>query len=155
MEIESLGKIIAAHDLFKGFDQPFLELVTGCAKNVRFESGQYLFHEGDQADQIYLVRTGRVGMAISAPGRGSMVFQSAGPGDAIGLSWLVPPYRWNYDGRASEQTRAISIDAACLRRKCDSDHDLGYAVMQRFMPIVVERLHATRLQLLDVYGSHV
>lgn len=155
MEVESLEKIIAAHDLFAGFDKPFLELVTGCAKNVRFEAGHYLFHEGDPADEIYLIRHGRVGMEISAPGRGSMVFQAAGPGEAIGLSWLVPPYRWNYDARASELTRAISIDAACLRRKCEADHDLGYAVMKRFMPIIVERLHTTRLQLLDVYGSHV
>lgn len=154
MEVESTEKIIAGHDLFKGFGKPFMELVTGCAKNVRFEAGQYMFHEGDPADEVYLVRHGRVALEISAPGRGSMVFQSAGPGETIGLSWLVPPYRWTYDARASELTRAISIDAACLRRKCDADHDLGYAVMQRFMPILVQRLHTTRLQLLDVYGTH-
>lgn len=154
MEIGNLGKIIAAHDLFKGFDQAFLDLVTGCAKNVRFDAGSYLFHEGDPADEIYLIREGRVALEISAPGRGSMVFQAAGPGEAIGLSWLVPPYRWNYDGRSTDLTRAISVDAACLRRKCEADHDLGFAVMQRFMPVIVERLHAARLQLLDVYGSH-
>jgi hypothetical protein len=50
-------------------------------------------------------------------------------------------------------TRAIGIDAACLRGKCEADHDLGYEMMKRFLPILVQRLHATRLQILDVYGK--
>jgi hypothetical protein len=50
--------------------------------------------------------------------------------------------------------RAISIDASCLRNKCEADHDLGYEVMKRFMTILVQRLQATQLQILDVYGTH-
>ena len=36
------------------------------------------------------------------------------------LSWLVPPYRWRYDASAIELTRAIGIDANCLRDKCEA-----------------------------------
>ena len=46
------------------------------------------------------------------------------------------------------------FNALCLRGKCDEDHDLGYELMRRFGQIMFERLQATRLQLLDVYGSH-
>lgn len=77
-----------------------------------------------------------------------------GVGDFVGASWLIPPYRWAFDARAVELTRATSIDAACLRGKCEADHDLGYEMMKRFLPPLVKRLHATRLQLLDVYGKH-
>ena len=49
--------------------------------------------------------------------------------------------------------RAIAFDGACLRGKCEADHELGYELMQRFAPVLVERLQATRLQLLDVYGN--
>ena len=58
-----------------------------------------------------------------------------------------------FDARATELTRAIGIDAACLRGKCDADPVLGYEMMRRFLPVVVKRLNATRLQLLDVYGK--
>lgn len=68
------------------------------------------------------------------------------------MSWLVPPYRWTYDAKALELTRALAIEAKCLRGKCEADHDLGYEMMERFMPVLVERLHAARLQMLDVYG---
>jgi len=153
METETLSKIIAEHPLFAGLDDAFLELVTGCAKNTRFNAGAYLSHEGEPANDIYLIRYGQVSLEISAPGRGRMSFMTVGPGETIGLSWLVPPYRWTYDARATDLVRAISIDATCLRTKCESDHHLDYEVMKRLAPVIVDRLHATRLQLLDVYGK--
>lgn len=153
MEAQGLGEIIGKHKLFSGFRQEFLELVTGCAKNVRFKPGEYLCQEGEAANEIYLIRTGKVALEIAEAGHGRMTYQTAGPDEVIGLSWLVPPYRWTYDARAVEDTRAISIDAECLRTKCETDSALGYEVMKRFMPTIVERLHATRLQLLDLYGT--
>lgn len=154
MAIETLEKPIAEHPLFKGLDPDFLTLVTGCAKNVRFEAGQYLFHEGDPSEEIYLVRFGQVALEVSAPGQGTLNYFTTGPGEVIGLSWLVPPYRWTHDARATELVRAISLDANCLRNKCEADHDLGYEVMKRFTPFLVDELHSARLQMLDVYGSN-
>ena len=55
--------------------------------------------------------------------------------------------------RAIEAVRAIGIDARCLRRKCDADGAFGYTMMMRFVPVLVDRLQASRLQLLDVYGQ--
>jgi CRP/FNR family cyclic AMP-dependent transcriptional regulator len=49
-------------------------------------------------------------------------------------------------------TRAIAFDGKCLRGKCEQDHDLGYELMKRFARVMIERVRATRIQLLDVYG---
>jgi CRP-like cAMP-binding protein len=151
--VENLERILLEHPLFAGLDKAFAALIVGCARNVRFEAGQQLFREGEPADELYLVRHGRVALEINAPGRGAMTFLTIGQGEVVGLSWLVPPYRWSYDARALEMTRAISLDARCLRGKCEADHDLGYEMMKRFTPVLLERLHATRLQVLDVYGK--
>lgn len=154
MEIEGLERVIGVHPFFAGMDAGFLNLVVGCAKNVRFDAGQYLFHEGEAADQFYLVRHGRLALQITSPGRGALTFQTLGEGEIVGISWLIPPYRWAYDAKALELTRAIAMDAACLRKKCESDHDLGYDLMKRFMPVLIQRLHAIRMQMLDVYGAN-
>lgn len=153
MIVEGLERIVGEHPLFTGLSQDFLDTVTGCAKNVRFHAGAYLFHEGDAADTLYLVREGLVAHEIAAPGHGRKTFLTTGRGGLVGLSWLVPPYRWTYDARAKQDTRALAFDANCLRGKLDADPALGYAVMKRFMPVIVERLHHTRLQMLDVYGA--
>ena len=70
----------------------------------------------------------------------------------LGWSWLFPPYRWQFDARATAETSAIALDGACLRGKCDDDSALGYRLMQRFAQLIQQRLQQTRLQLLDVYG---
>jgi len=43
--------------------------------------------------------------------------------------------------------------ALCLRTKGEEDHDLGYELVKRVAQVMMERLQATRLQLLDVYGA--
>jgi CRP-like cAMP-binding protein len=152
METHGLERIVREHPFFAGLDEGFCKLVCGCAKNVRFEAGQYLFREGEPADQFYLLRHGRVALQITAPGRGALTFLTVGEGEIVGVSWLIPPYRWTYDAKALGLARAIAMDATCLRNKCEADHDFGYDMMKRFMPVLIERLQAARLQLLDVYG---
>jgi len=47
---------------------------------------------------------------------------------------------------------AISVDADCLRAKADADPAFGYLLMKRLSAVVLDRLQATRIRLLDVYG---
>lgn len=147
-----LAEIVREHPFFAELPGEHCDLLCGCAKNVRFEPGDYLLREGEPANAFYLVREGRAALEIHAPGRPAITFQTVGPGEIVGVSWLVAPYRWSYDAKAVERVRAIAMDAECLRGKCDADHDLGYAMMNRFVPILVQRLQATRLQILDMYG---
>ncbi len=151
--MKSLDEIVAESPVFAGLDRDHLELIAGCARNTGFEAGQYLFHENDPADSFYLVRRGRVLLETFVPGRGALTVETVDEGDVVGWSWLFPPYRWHFDARALDLVRAVVFDGACLRGKCDDDHTLGYELLGRFSPVMLERLQATRLQLLDVYGN--
>jgi hypothetical protein len=64
---------------------------------------------------------------------------------------LIPPYRWRFDARAAEMTRAIAFDGKCLRDKCEQDHDMGYELLKRIASILGERLDSTRFQLRGIY----
>jgi len=150
LELETLEPIIRKHPFLQGLEPQYIKLIVGCASNVRFKAGQLLFHEGEEANQFYMIREGKVALEIPAPPR-RIVIQTVGEGDVLGWSWLVPPYRWRFDARALDPTRAIALDGKCLRTKSEEDHNLGYELMKRFSNVMVERLEATRLQLLDVY----
>ena len=152
MPIESLERILAAHPFFQGMEEPYRELFVDCASNVRFEAGQVIFREGEEANQFYVIRHGRVAVEISTSERGAVIIQSLGEGEVLGWSWMMPPYRWHFDARAVELTRAIALDGRCLRERSESDHDLGFQLMKRAAEVMEERFQATRLQLLDVYG---
>lgn len=149
--METLEPILAEHSFLKGLEPRHLKLIVGCASNVRFNADEYLFREGEEANQFYMIRQGKVAVEIPVK-RGSIIIQTLGEGEVLGWSWLMPPFRWRFEARAMEPTRAIALDGKCLRTKSEEDHDLGYELLKRFSTIIIERLDAIRLQLLDVYS---
>ena len=153
MAIKGLEDLLMQHPRFKGMPEDFIKAVAGCGKNVVFKAGDYLFHEGDDENDIYMIREGLVSLEMDTPGGGPQTFLTETVGGVIGLSWLIPPYIWEFDARARADTRAIAFDATCLRDKCDADPALGYVVMKQFMPVILERLHDTRVQMLDLYRA--
>jgi len=152
--METLERILSEHPFLRGLEPRYLQLIVGCASNVRFDAGQFIFREGEEANQFHIIRHGKVALEIFAPERGPIMIETLGEGDILGWSWLIPPYYWHFNARAVEMTRAIALDGKCLRTKCEEDHDLGYELLKRFAHIIEQRLQATRLQLLDVYGVH-
>jgi CRP-like cAMP-binding protein len=150
-----IAEIVANHPLLAGLPGGAVGQVAACATNVAFRAGQLLLREGAPADTLYLLRRGRVAIEVHWPQRGGVVIETVGPGACVGWSWMVPPYRWQFDARAVEPVGVIAIDGACLRGKAEADPVLGYALMKRVSAVLVERLQATRLRLLDLYGSPV
>jgi CRP-like cAMP-binding protein len=151
--METLERIIAEHPFFRGLESYYTTLLTGCAANARFRGGTYIFREGEEANQFYLIRSGKVSLELFAPQRKPIVIETLAEGDVLGWSWLFPPYLWKFHAHATVETRAIMLDGKCLRGKCEQNHDLGYEVLKRFSAITAQRLNATRMQLLDVYGA--
>lgn len=143
---------LAEHSFFAGLDRSTVELLAGCAVNVHRHAGEYFFHAGEPADTFYAVRSGRVAIELSSPASGSRVLDTAHEGDVVGWSWLVPPYRWTVDARATAETSAVAFDAICLRAKCDADPATGYALLQRVTQVMLHRLQSARVRLMDVYG---
>ena len=150
--MEDLTRLIAAHPFFSDLRAEYLALIVGCAANRRLNAGDSLFRERAVADEFYLLREGRVACECHVPGRGAVVFETVDAGEVLGWSWLVPPYTWHFDAFARTDARLITFDGSCLRNKMEADAALGYDLMKRFMPVIVKRLHATRMSLMDVYA---
>jgi len=152
MAIRTLEELISGAPAFTGLSPAQLELIAGCGANRHFAAGQRVFTEGEDAESFYLIREGAVALEVDAPGRGPLVIETLHENDVVGWSWLFEPYRWQFDARATVPTATVAFDGACLRGKCEDDHELGYQLMRRFAALLIDRLQATRLQLLDVYG---
>jgi CRP/FNR family transcriptional regulator, cyclic AMP receptor protein len=154
MDMHSLESVIRQHVFFDGLEDRYIRFIASCAKNTRFEANQQIFREGEPANSFYFIREGLVSVELTIPQRGAKTVQTMRDGDVLGWSWLTPPFRWHFDARAVQRTHALVFDGKCLRAKCEEDHDLGYEILKRFTNVVTERLDATRLQLLDLYGTH-
>lgn len=128
------------------------QLAERCACARHAEAGEVLCREGDAAQSFFLIERGVIALEIVVPGRDALLIETLHDGDLLGWSWLYEPNRWQFDARATEPCELLEFDGACVREACEADPELGYRFMQRFAAVMVERLQATRLQLLDVYG---
>jgi len=151
--MRTIEQYLPDHPFFSGLNASDLALLAGCATNVSFKPGEFLFRTGQPADQFFVVRRGRVAIQVHGPAAGTMVVDSADTGDVVGWSWLVPPYTWLFDARAVEPTGAVAFDGVCLRGKCEEDPRLGYELMKLVTQVMFNRLVAARVRLLDLYGS--
>jgi hypothetical protein len=50
-------------------------------------------------------------------------------------------------------THTVEFDAAGVLRLCEEDHELGFALLYRFTEVVVDRLQAAWVRLLDRTGT--
>ncbi len=126
----------------------FLESV---AIESEFAEGEVLFEEDSEATRFYIVISGKVGLELVSPRRRPIVIQTLGRGELVGLSWFFPPHTWSWRARALDPTRTLGFDAAAVRAKCVEDHNLSEQVLRIVAKQAVNRLHATRTQLLDLY----
>jgi CRP-like cAMP-binding protein len=145
--------ILASHPVLAELGAENIALLAGCAHNETFKPGEMIFREGDEAQTFHVIRRGSVSLEIHAPGRGALCIQTLGENAVLGWSWLFPPRRWHFDARALDGVGLITMDARCIRAKCEADHTLGYRLMQQLAQMMTERLQATRLQLLDLYAN--
>jgi CRP-like cAMP-binding protein len=153
METASLARSLKEHKVVSELKEEHVEFLAGCTKNVRYEEGEYLFREGEQADHAYLLRKGKISLEIYDPTRGTIVVESVHAGEVLGWSVLFPPYHWHLDAKAVKDTLVFAIDGKCLRDKLDRDHSFGYAFTRLMLRVAHLRLDRLRLQILDVYKA--
>lgn len=153
MTIKGLGEILKEHPFFTDLSPEDLMLIESCAKNEILHAGNRIANEGDDANTFYAIRSGSVAVETFIPHKGYITLQTLSAGDIVGWSWIFPPYKWTFSIKATEETRVLAFNGKCLREKAEKDPRFGYLLMKRFAQIMTERLQATRMQLLDVYGK--
>jgi CRP/FNR family transcriptional regulator, cyclic AMP receptor protein len=152
MHAETMEELLGSHPFFAGLSADAIRLVAGCASNVHFAQGEYIFSQGEAASRFYVLRHGRVALEIHSPERGPLVIDTMDEGEVLGWSWLVPPYQYFGDARAVTPVSATVLDGACLRGKCEADAELGYQLLKRVTTVMYKRLQSTRVRVLDLYG---
>jgi CRP/FNR family transcriptional regulator, cyclic AMP receptor protein len=145
-------ELLAEHPFLAGLPAGWLEHLAGQVRRTGFPPGQRIFAEGGAADRFWLIHSGRVALDFRVPGRGDVLIETLGPGTVLGWSWLFPPHRWHFGAVAAEQTHTVEFDAAGVMARCEADPAFGLELTRRFAGVLLDRLQATRVRLLDLYG---
>ncbi|MFA6003644.1 MAG: cyclic nucleotide-binding domain-containing protein [Elusimicrobiota bacterium] len=149
--MEPLQYTIARHEFFRDFKPQHLQIFQDCASDGRYGRDQFLLRQGQGAERFFLIRKGEVRLELLTPEYGPIPIQTVGPGEVVGWSWIVPPYKSSFDARAVEALHVIVFDTSELRRRCEQDFELGYRVLQKFTAALSLRLDAVRARLVEYH----
>jgi CRP-like cAMP-binding protein len=141
----------AIHPFLQGLSEEHRTQLLAGARALEASPGEHLAREGEPAHAFYLIQSGHVAIGTHLGERGAVPIQTVGPGDAFGWSWLVPPYRWQFDARVIDTVKSLVFDGAWLRRLCEQDTAFGYHLLRQLMAMVSQRLVTCRVQGLDIY----
>ena len=122
------------------------------ARELQVQAGATLFRQGDAADRFYVLREGAVQVGVPAINGPELEVQSLGPGDVIGWSWLIEPYRWAFDARVTRDARLLAFDGQQIMVECERDPALGYALFKVFAALMSTRLQAARTRMMESWA---
>jgi len=152
--VENHETILAALPLFKGLKPGHIQQIASCAEVAQYDAGEFLGRAGDPADTFWVVRQGRVALETHSAGRAPLTLQTVTTDDVIGWSWLIPPHVLRFDIHALTASRALKIDGRRMREVCAHDHELAHVLIERIAQVLVRRMEALSMQLMDLYGDH-
>ncbi len=130
-------------DLLKGLSPEEVDrtLALGTRRSIR--SGATLFHLGDVAECLYLIDRGslKLTLPMQVMGRDQEVMvEERTPGQTVGWSALIPPYRFTLTATAQIDTEVIAISREALRAHFANNPEAGYAVTLNLATVVGSRL---------------
>jgi CRP-like cAMP-binding protein len=151
--MDALKQLLTNHTDFKDLNPDNINYLCGSARKATFPAHSFIFKTGEPAEEFYIIKSGKVALEVYSPPKGPLTILTLKSNDILGWSWLYPPYAWHFEARAANDTTVYAFDAIKIRQECRKDFEFGYCFTNCFGKVMMRRLGATRLQLLDVFGT--
>lgn len=116
-------------DIFTPLSQKMIEALAAIGDITAAKEGDYLFREGDPAENFYIIKEGKVILEFEQPD-GSINTETVGPGMGVGCSSLAGLARYNAHGRCEEASRFLHWNQSRLQQLFNENHRLGYLLIR-------------------------
>ncbi|MBW1722962.1 MAG: cyclic nucleotide-binding domain-containing protein [Deltaproteobacteria bacterium] len=130
-------------DLFKGLEEDQLIPLQQEGEEKQYLKGKKLFSEGDEATDLWILVDGQIDLCSELPGRVHpeiFTVSSVSPGEALGWSSFVPPYRYRLSAYcAKDICTVLRLGKDSLLRLFESDFRVGYRVMTNLAAVISKR----------------
>lgn len=149
VEIEELKSVL----LLTYLKDAMLKKVAEIAQTRAYQSGDYIFREGDDTDSLYAICEGKVGLEIEKNSSTRVLVDTLPKGRTFGFSALVDTEEKKYtlSAKAMAETKVFIWKAEDLETLFHQDHELGLLFMRRIAKIIKTRLQIRNIQFLDIY----
>jgi CRP-like cAMP-binding protein len=140
-----VAELLASVELFSALDPEAVSAVVAAARPCVFERNDLVFSEDDGAEELYVVRSGRIAIAIQAPDGRQSVVALMEEGDVFGEMSFFDGHGRSADARALERCELVAVPFAALRAVLEARPELLWNVTA----LLARRLRSTDAALAD------
>lgn len=130
-------------ELLTGLTLEDVARVMDLGTRITLSPGSELFGLGDEAECLYLITRGRIRLTLPMQVRGqqeNVLVEERSPGQTVGWSALIPPYRFTLRAAAPLDAEVISLPRERLQDYLAVHPAIGYAVALNLAAVVGQRL---------------
>lgn len=129
--------------LFREFHEPELLALTGRLRDRRLRKGQVLFREGEQGEEMFLVREGSILVSKAVTGKVEQVLARFGPGDFFGEMSLFDHSPRSATIQAETDTMLLVLDRENLNGLIQVNPRAAAAFFHGLVQVFIERLRTS------------
>lgn len=148
----STTEYLSTHEFFSGLSDDILSFLCEYSSAFAIKKGQLLFLQGENSNTFYVVRTGRITIKIPSIMGPSLEIQTLGENQVLGWSWLISPYKWNFQAEAKEDSELLMFDGPSILARCEQDPRFGYELLKKFAALMSKRLDVARQKMMDEWN---
>ena len=135
-------------ELFSHLSEAEMAELAATALPFRADRGEILFHQGEDADEMYCLEEGSVAVTVRMAGEDELEVARLGPGSVLGEMALVEPGVRSATARIMEPTRGYRIERWSFEILRAAFRPSSHKTVFRLAQLVSERLRSTTRELL-------
>ncbi len=134
--------------IFNGLSDSQLDRLTTITGETRIQKGEWLYHEGQEAKDLYVLKEGAVELVMKVEGDLEIpIAILREPGGCFGASALIPPHAYSLSARSARDSTLLVIKRIDLQKLMSDDRELGCTIISNLAQHLLSRLKETREEL--------
>jgi CRP/FNR family transcriptional regulator, cyclic AMP receptor protein len=129
--------------IFRDLDDGELARVSEVCREERFNSGEYIFREGESGSRLYLIVEGEVRISRTIPGSGEEALAVLKKGAMFGEMAVFDRSERSTDAISNGGTKCLTISRSDFELLLDFNRDIAYKVLWSVVRLLSARLRMT------------
>jgi len=129
--------------IFKDLDADELKQVADVCREEKFNSGEYIFHEGEHGNRLYLIVDGEVRISRDVPGSGEEALAVLKPGALFGEMAVFDRTERSTHAISNGGTTVLTISRPDFEMLLDFNREMAYKVLWACVRLLSSRLRST------------
>lgn len=129
--------------IFRDLDDTELAQVAEVCKEEQFVSGEYIFHEGESGNRLYLIVSGEVRISRDVPGSGEEALAVLKAGALFGEMAVFDRSERSTHAISNGGTKVLTISRPDFEMLLDFNREMAYKVLWAVVRLLSTRLRST------------